>query len=187
MRVGMSITTKRGDRGETDLMYGRRVAKSDFRIAAYGAVDELNAALGLGRAAAAQERPATGDAVAAIQKDLIALMGELATAPGDLDRYEKDGHPRITDSQVEALHDRLRTIEGRGLKFKGWAMPGAGGSPLAAALDFARTVCRRAEREVVDLAESEEDFNEAIIRYLNRLSDLLWLMAREVEADKAGE
>ena len=68
------------------------------------------------------------------------------------------------------------------MRFKGWVIPGAAGSPLGAALDFARAIARRAERDVVDLAESETDFNEAIIRYLNRLSDVLWLMARKAEA-----
>jgi len=179
----MSISTKRGDRGETDLMYGRRVAKSDFRIAAYGGVDELNAALGMARAHAAGENPETEETIADIQGDLVAVMGELATAPEDLPRYEKDGHPKISDEEVEQLNTLVEEIEALGMKFTGWVMPGAGGSPTAAALDFARTVCRRAERDVVDLAETEDAFNEALIRYLNRLSDALWLLARKVEKE----
>ncbi len=178
----MSITTKRGDRGQTDLMYGRRVAKTDIRIAAYGGVDELTSALGLARAQATGPHAWVADEIARIQDEIIALMGELATDPQDLPRYEKDGHPRIGDAQVERVGEIGRAIEKAGLRFKGWVIPGAAGSPLGAALDFARAIARRAERDVVDLAESETDFNEAIIRYLNRLSDVLWLMARKAEA-----
>jgi cob(I)alamin adenosyltransferase len=181
----MSISTKRGDRGETDLMYGRRVAKSDFRIAACGGVDELGAALGLVRAHAAGKNPETGEIIADIQEDLVAVMGELATDPEDLPRYEKDGHPIISDKEVKRLDALVEEIEALGMKFTGWAMPGTGGSPTAAALDFARAVCRRAERDIVDLAETEDTFNEALIRYLNRLSDVLWLLARKIE--KEGE
>ena len=178
----MSITTKRGDRGQTDLMYGRRVAKTDIRIAAYGGVDELTSALGLARAQATGPHAWVADEIARIQDEIIALMGELATDPQDLPRYEKDGHPRIGDAQVERVGEIGRAIEKAGLRFQGWVIPGAAGSPLGAALDFARAIARRAERDVVDLAESETDFNEAIIRYLNRLSDVLWLMARKAEA-----
>lgn len=181
----MSITTKRGDRGQTDLMYGRRVAKTDIRIAAYGGVDELTSALGLARVLAKDETAWVAEEIAHIQEEIIALMGELATDPQDLGRYEKDGHRRITDAEVDRIGEVGRAIEKAGLKFKGWALPGAAGCPLGAALDFARAIARRAERDVIDLAECEADFNEAIIRYLNRLSDLLWLLARKVEA--AGE
>jgi len=179
----MSITTKRGDRGQTDLMYGRRVAKTDIRIAAYGGVDELTSALGLARTQATDQHAWVVDEIARVQDEIIALMGELATDPQDLPRYGKDGHPRIGEAHVERIGEVGRTIEKAGLKFKGWVIPGAAGSPLGAALDFARAIARRAERDVVDLAETEPDFNEAIIGYLNRLSDVLWLMARKVEAE----
>ena len=87
---------------------------------------------------------------------------------------------------MDALHATIRELEGAGVTIRGWATPGAAGSVPGAALDLARTVCRRAEREVVDLAETEPEFNEAIIRYLNRLSDLLWLLAREQERKVGG-
>lgn len=177
----MSITTKGGDRGETSLMYGKRVPKSDIRIAAYGGVDELTSALGLARVAATGIQSPVADEIRAVQEDLISLMGELATDGTDVKRYEKDGYPRITSVEVDRLSALGESIEKEGLKFNGWVIPGAAGSELGAALDFARAISRRAERDVVDLAESEPEFSEHIIRYLNRLSDVLWLLARQVE------
>ena len=178
----MSITTKGGDRGETSLMYGRRVAKSDVRIAAYGGVDELTSALGMARVAAGENHARVRNEIAAIQDDLIAVMGELATAAEDLPRYSKDGFARIGEKEIERLTSLGKELESGGLKFKGWIIPGANGSPLGAALDLARAISRRAERDVVDLAESEPEFNDTLIRYLNRLSDVLWLLARKVES-----
>lgn len=179
----MSITTKGGDRGETSLMYGKRVPKSDIRIAAYGGIDELTSSLGLARVIAARLASPVLDEIRAIQDDLISLMGELATDGSDTKRYVKDGYPRITATEVDRLTALGQSIEKAGLKFKGWVIPGAAGNELGAALDFARAVCRRAERDVIDLAESEPEFSEEIIRYLNRLSDVLWLLARQVEKD----
>lgn len=182
----MSITTKGGDRGETSLMYGRRIAKSDIRICAYGSVDELTSALGLARV---QAKLANDDKIAreiaAIQDDLIALMGEMATDSLDLERYKKDGYPLLGSKEVERLTVLGKEIEAEGLKFKGWVIPGAAGVALGASLDFARAVSRRTERDIIDLAETEPSFNDDIIRYLNRLSDVLWLLARKVEASVA--
>lgn len=179
----MSITTKRGDQGQTDLLYGRRVAKSDLRIAAYGTVDELTSALGMARAQAASEsRAEPVEIIRTIQNELIGLMGELATDPADLDRYHRDGHPAITTAEVERLTALGRDLETRTPKFTGWIIPGAAGDRTAAAIDFARAVARRAERDAVDLAECEEGFNAEILRYLNRLSDVLWLLARVLES-----
>lgn len=178
----MSITTKTGDRGETSLMYGRKVAKSDFRIAAYGSVDELTSALGMARVLGTGANVWVGAEIKTIQDEMINLMGELATDGQDVERYVKDGYPRITEAEVDRLTALGKELEQGGLKFKGWVIPGAAGCPLGAALDFARAVGRRAERDVVDVAETETSFNEEILRYLNRLSDVLWLMARKVEA-----
>lgn len=179
---GMSITTKAGDRGETSLMYGRRVAKSDIRIAAYGSVDELTSALGMARVLGTGDHAWVATEIAAVQDDLIALMGELATDGQDTARYEKDGYPRVGPTEVDRLTALGKKLEEGGLKFKGWVIPGAAGHPLGAALDFARAISRRTERDVVDLAETEPEFNDDIIRYLNRLSDVLWLLARKLEA-----
>lgn len=170
----MSIVTKTGDDGTTALMYGRRVPKHHPRITACGAVDELNAALGLTRATTQDDF--LRENLLPIQKNLVALMGELATANDDWPRYLKDGFPQIT-SQKTAILDRLvQELEGQLPPTKDWVMPG--GNANSASLDVARTVCRRAERHVCELRDAGELTNGEVIVYLNRLADLLWLMAR---------
>ena len=173
----MSIVTKTGDKGTTALMYGRRVSKCHPRVEAYGCVDELNTALGLARATA--EHDFVRDNLLLIQKDLVILMGELATAVEDLSRYVKDGYALVTAPMTGKLEQAVREIESQNLSFKGWATPGA--TVHSAALDLARAVCRRAERRVCVLQEADELRNSEIIIYLNRLADLLWLFARWVE------
>jgi cob(I)alamin adenosyltransferase len=173
----MSIATKTGDGGRTGLMYNRRVSKCHPRVDAYGAVDELNAALGLARASASQA--AQNSRLEGIQKDLVILMGELATQAEDLPRYVKDGYSVVTGDLTAKLDLIVREIETRKVSFKGWATPGA--NLAAATLDVARTACRRAERSVCALHEAGQLQNGEIIVYLNRLSDALWLMAREAE------
>jgi cob(I)alamin adenosyltransferase len=173
----MSIATKTGDNGTTALMYGRRVPKNHPRVEAYGAVDELNAALGLARATAKENF--VGDNLLAIQKDLVILMGELAVASEDLERYVKNGYSLVTPAMTTKLDALVKEIEAQNVSFKGWATPGA--TPNSAALDVARTICRRAERRVCDLQTVGDFHNAEIIIFLNRLSDLLWLFARWVE------
>ena len=174
----MSIATKTGDAGETSLMYGRRVPKTDARVAAYGCVDELNASLGLARVTASH--PFLTEQIYAAQKELIIVMGELATAPEDLDRYLKDGFHLTASAMVDRLTAVVDDLEKNKLgHFKGWAVPG--NTLNGAALDLARTVCRRAERQVATLMAGAEKFNGEILRYLNRLSDLCWLLARYAE------
>jgi cob(I)alamin adenosyltransferase len=169
----MSITTQRGDGGESDLMYGRRVPKTHPRLAACGDVDELNTALGMARAVAARDR--VNAAISARQHELVAVMGELATDDPDLERYEKEGYPKVTVATVEALTTATYALEAEMKeRFSDWATPGAETTACGAALDFARAVCRRAERSAVAAAPA----NREIIRYLNRLSDFLWLLAR---------
>ena len=177
----MSIVTKTGDKGTTALMYGRRVSKCHPRVEAYGCVDELNAALGHARATA--EHPFIRDNLFHIQKDLVTLMGELATAVEDLPRYVKDGYSLVTPQMTHKLDALVKEIEAQNVSFKGWATPGD--TVNSAALDVARTVCRRAERRVCALQETEQLHNAEIIIFLNRLADLLWLMARWVEHQKA--
>lgn len=179
----MSIVTKTGDRGTTGLMYNRRVAKSHPRVEAYGAVDELNAALGLARAAA--HDTFLRDNLLMVQKDLVVLMGELATAIEDLPRYTRDGFSLTSSALTQKLDRLIQEIERQGVDFKGWAMPGE--NMPAAGLDFARTVCRRAERHVCALQEADQLHNDEIIVYLNRLSDLLWLMARWTDRHQANQ
>ena len=169
----MSISTKRGDDGQTDLMFGRRVSKSDQRVAAYGAADELNAALGLVRVSDCEEMTRT--LVPSIQEDLIILMGELATDPEDHPRYLDSGFKLVSTEMTDRLGAEVDRIERDfEIKFKGWALPGEAGLLGAAHLDVARTVCRRAEREAAILTGGDDEVG----RYLNRLSDLLWLLAR---------
>jgi cob(I)alamin adenosyltransferase len=177
----MSIATKTGDDGTTALMYGRRVSKTDPRVAAYGAVDELNAALGFVRATAGD--PFVTAPVLAIQQELVILMGELAVAPEDRERYARGKFKFVEAPMVEALTAIIDDIEkNHRVTYDGWATPGA--SLGSAALDLARTVCRRAERQVVALGETGSPVNPEIIRYLNRLSDLCWLWARWIETPR---
>lgn len=172
----MSISTGTGDDGSTGLMFNRRVLKSSLRVEAYGTVDELNAHLGVARASLEGE---VGSLLLAIQKNLVVLMGELAVAEEDAERYRASAHPKMSDGMLGILDEAVKGIESRSVRFEGWATPG--GTLAAAHLDVARTVCRRAEREVVRLGEGGA-VNPLIIRYLNRLADLLWLMAREEES-----
>ena len=178
----MSIVTKTGDDGSTGLMYNRRVPKSHPRVETYGAVDELNAALGMARAVAARS-PWLHEHILDIQKDLVTLMGELATLPEDFPRYEKDGFPLLTAAHTEKLDALVREIESQNVSYKNWATPGA--NPAAAALDLARTVCRRAERRASALREASQLNNAQILIHLNRLSDTLWLLARWAEANES--
>jgi cob(I)alamin adenosyltransferase len=173
----MSIATKTGDEGETSLMYGRRVPKTDPRVDAYGCVDELNSALGLARASARD--PFLAEQILALQKELVVVMGELATAGEDMDRYLKDGFQRTDVAMTSRLTSVVDDLERRLGKFKHWSVPGA--TMDSAALEFARTVCRRAERRVAALMAEDGKFNREILRYLNRLSDVCWLLARHAE------
>lgn len=177
----MSIATKTGDAGETSLMYGRRVRKTDSRVDAYGCVDELNAALGTVRVTSSD--PFISEQVMTVQKELIHVMGELATAPEDLARYVSDGYQLTSAEMVDRLTAVIDELEkDKLLHFKGWAIPGS--MPVSAALDVARTTCRRAERRVAALLDESASFNREILRYLNRLSDLCWLLARYAEHTK---
>ena len=173
----MSIATRTGDQGTTGLMYNRRVSKTHPRVEAYACVDELNAALGMVRATSKHEF--VSETVLKVQKDLVNLMGELATAVDDLPRFHKDGFKPVTAEWVEELDAQVAAIEAQSITYKGWATPGD--CVNSAALDVARTTCRRAERRVCSLHDAGGLENPEIIRYLNRLSDFLWLLARWVE------
>jgi cob(I)alamin adenosyltransferase len=173
----MSIATRTGDDGTTGLMYNRRLPKHHPRVESYGTVDELNTALGMARATSGSGW--IREQLLATQRDLVVLMGELATHPEDAERYERDGFKRVSADMTARLDAGVAELEGRDITFKGWATPGA--TLSAASLDVARTVCRRAERRVIGLREAEGFENPEVVVYLNRLADLLWLMAREAE------
>ena len=170
----MSIVTKTGDKGETALMYGRRVSKSDPRVNAYGCVDELNAALGLARAFS--ENAFISEQILSVQKDLIIVMGELATAREDMDRYVKDEFKLTSAEMIDRISGVIVDLEkDTSLYPKDWVIPG--GTVVSAAIDFARTTARHAERRVAAL----KNLNPEILRYLNRLSDFCWVLARYSE------
>lgn len=174
----MSIVTKTGDKGETSLMYGRRLSKTDPRVDAYGCIDELTAALGFARSFSTDKF--ISHEILAAQKDLIVVMGELATAPIDRERYVKDGFHVTTAGMVDRITSVIFNLEkDKSLYPKDWVIPG--GTTVSAALDLARATCRRAERHIAAFSAAQKDLNPEILRYLNRLSDLCWVLARYAE------
>lgn len=172
-----SIATRTGDDGTTSLLYGQRVPKNHPQIEAVGVLDELNVALGFAKAT----RPTgTSDmAIERIQRELVGLMGELSCAPSDAARYAASSFSKIGEAELANLDAAIAVIEARQPKFDGWATPGA--NVHAAALDLARTAARRAERQLVGLGSPTPTVRPVLLRYVNRISDLLWLMAREAE------
>ncbi|MBW8780994.1 MAG: cob(I)yrinic acid a,c-diamide adenosyltransferase [Verrucomicrobia bacterium] len=172
-----SIATRTGDDGTTSLLYGQRVPKDHPQIEAVGAFDELNAALGFAKATCP-------DAVRRaeleqIQHNLVALMGELACAEADAARYAASKFERISEADLARLDAAVALIEAQKISFTGWATPGA--NPHAAALDLARTTARRAERRLVALPAHGRTVRPLLLHYVNRASDLLWLLARQAE------
>ena len=171
----MSICTKRGDEGLTDLMFGKRIAKTDDRVEACGAVDELNAVLGIVRNSDISDDMENW--IDEVQKRLVGLMGIIATHEDDHDKYAEKGYSGIETSDVEWLETIISEAESeKGIRFKGWARPGKEGKQASAFLDLARTVCRRSERACWAV---EDDALMTARLFLNRLSDSLWLVARE--------
>ena len=172
----MSIISGRGDLGETDLMFSKRIAKTSLRVEALGSVDELNAALGLARAAEDQADVVT--IIDGIQSRLVGLMGQLATLPEDEERYleKKLRLPLLGGSRMGHRHrPRIRKTR-RPLHRLGKARRGRFPGPRG--LDYSRAVARRAERSVLALHESGEPVPEVVRLFFNRLSDLLWILAR---------
>lgn len=163
----MKIYTKTGDKGETGLFSGQRVHKSHPRVAAYGTLDELNSSLGV--AAASQPSAEVAKAITALQAMLFNLGGDLATilVPPAVGRI-KEEHIRHLEEQIDAMTAELPA-------HRAFILPG--GSLAAAHLHVARTVCRRAEREAVEASQTE-DISENALRFLNRLSDYLFVLAR---------
>ena len=164
------VYTRAGDDGSTGLLYGGRVAKDSAQPTAYGDVDEAQSAIGLARAAAGAE-PELGDMLLGLERDLWVVMAELACNPEKLGRLDEvDGRP--TMAMVERLEGLIDEVSARFDPPTEFVVPGQ--NEVAARLDLARTVCRRAERS--SLAAVVE--GSAVVPYLNRLSDLLWTLAR---------
>jgi len=143
---------------------------------ALGCVDELNAALGVARASGAN--PEWIELIDALQEKLIGLMGQLATLPEDAERYRNTKFPLIEMTDVDWVTTEARKYEAMGIRFTGWARPGAEGCLARANVDFARSVARRAERAIIRLHESGELVPESVRLFFNRLADLLWILAR---------
>ena len=170
----MKIYTRTGDGGDTGLFGGGRVPKHDRRVEAYGQVDELNAAIGV--ALAQEPRTFCRELLETIQKDLFTIGAELATP--DAKKLAKAlGGPPLGAAQVAALEAAIDHYEPQLPALKQFILPG--GVPKGAALHLARTVCRRAERAVVELQRAQETGGlSSVVPYLNRLSDLLFVLAR---------
>ena len=168
----MSIATKRGDGGQTGLPGGVRVSKANPRVECYGTIDELISQMGMARALA--NDPELNDFTRSIQRDLFKVGSAIGTAPGS-----RKPPPEITAEMLAALDREVERIEAMPGILNDWSVPGelAG----SAAFDVARTVCRRAERLAVALYEAGEIENLQILAYLNRLSDVLWLIGRLLE------
>lgn len=166
----MKIYTKKGDTGNTSLFGGDRVSKSSARIEAYGTVDELNSLIGL--AAGYSLSPEGTELAKTVQRYLFILGADLATPPSSKTRIE-----RIGDNEVEQLEKTIDRMEEGLSPLKNFILPG--GSQAGATLHVARTVCRRAERAVVACGKLEgEEISAEVFRFLNRLSDLLFVWAR---------
>jgi cob(I)alamin adenosyltransferase len=170
----MSIATKSGDGGQTELVGGIRVSKADLRVEAYGTVDELNSSLGFARSICSDEE--IRSAVHEIQKTLFSVGSAIAT-PAE----SRKPTTTLTSDDVERLTELVHEIEGRDGVLSDWSLPGA--HPESAAFEVARTVCRRAERAIVRLVESGAPVHPEAIPYVNRLSDLIWLFGRQIELD----
>jgi cob(I)alamin adenosyltransferase len=175
------IYTRTGDDGTTALGTGERRKKYDLRIAAYGTVDELNAAIGLARLHAAQA-PAIDAVLARVQNDLFDLGADLCSP--DKGKGPQGARLTVTDLQVGRLEQEIDAFNANLAPLRSFILPG--GTPGAAYLHLARTVCRRAERLVVELADkSGESVSPAVVKYLNRLSDLLFVASRALNDNGA--
>ena len=179
----MSISTRKGDDGTTSLLFGKRVPKTHPRVAAYGTVDELNSAIGLCRAHGTVQ--ANAELLRAIQRALMAVMSELATDDADQDRFRKKEGASLTTDHLDKLDKAVAAKEAEGGAFRGWEYPGD--NAAQAFFDQARSTCRRAERAVLALGETGAAVRPLLPQYLNRLSDLLWLLAREAARATDGE
>ena len=169
----MRVVPQPGDGGEPGLLYGGRVSKDDPRVEAYGTIDETVAALGLARALSDDDL--VRDTVLFVQKELFIVGAELATDPGHYEKFDEH-FSRVTPEMVQKLHDTIDMIEDMIEMPPTFIVPGA--SAASASLDVARTLGRRAERRATSLYNQSLVVNSEILRYLNRLSDLIYTLAR---------
>ena len=168
----MKIYTRTGDRGQTRLFDGTRVAKNDLRVEAYGNVDELNSAIGSALAFTSDGRIA--ELLQSIQRELLSLGAQLADPKFDAEKFAK---PSLCAEWVAALESAMDELDQELPPLRVFILPGGG--QCGALLHLARTICRRAERTVVELNETTP-LDPTVIEYLNRLSDLLFVLARVI-------
>ena len=173
----MKVYTKRGDDGTTGLLYGGRVDKDDLRTEAYGTVDEACSALGLARASLIDE-PQWHDQVLAVQREMFVLGAQLATHTDHWSQLT-DGVSRVTPAMIDAMETAIDALTEAHPLPDEFVVPGQ--RPAGAAIDLARTIVRRAERTVVAMHRRELLPDDLLVRYLNRLSDYLFVLARSVE------
>ena len=174
-----AVATGKGDDGTTGLLFGGRIPKDDLRTDAYGAVDEAVAALGVARVALRDAGLSDlSELVLRLQRELFVVGAELATNPSAVDRLQ-DGVTRVSEQMLEGLEAELSRLE-EGLEMpREFVVPGE--SAASAALEVARTVVRRAERRIVTLEREMSGASSWVVPYVNRLADLLWVLARAAE------
>ena len=173
----MSIATRKGDTGSTSLLYGQRVPKAHPQIEAVGAFDELNVEVGAARLAATGAR--VRRLLLEVQGCLVALMGEVSCAERDAGRHAKSTFARLKESDLARLDEEIAHLESKGLRLDGWATPGA--NPVSLAFDRARVAARRAERRLCAVSARGRRLRPLLVQWTNRLSDMLWLLARAAE------
>ncbi|HIF45051.1 MAG TPA: cob(I)yrinic acid a,c-diamide adenosyltransferase [Dehalococcoidia bacterium] len=172
------VYTKFGDAGETSLLYGGRVSKNGLNTEAYGITDEAVSAMGLARAMTSN--PKVNDLLRQLQRDLFTIAAELATDPDKYELFQQHFKP-VTAEMVTSLEETIDSLEEEFEMPKVFILPG--GSQASAAIDLARCVIRTAERRVVAMAEADVLTNGLIMAYLNRLGDLLFVLARYEDRD----
>ena len=172
------VYTKFGDKGETSLLYGGRVSKNNAHTEAYGITDEAVSAMGLARAMTSEQR--VKDLLRKLQSELFTIAAELATDPDKYELFKQHFQP-VTPEMVESLETAIDTLEQDMEMPKVFILPG--GSPASAAMDLARCIIRTAERRVVALDEQGLLTNDLVVAYLNRLGDLLFVVARYEDRD----
>ena len=186
MVVLNKIYTRTGDTGMTALGTGERVLKHSPRIAAYGTVDETNAAIGVARLKLREAHPDVDAMLARVQNDLFDLGADLTMPERSEGKTSARAPLRVSDAQVKRLEDEIDAMNGELAPLRSFVLPG--GSAAAAALHVARTVCRRAERGIVELAQlPNEPVSSAALKYVNRLSDHLFVASRYVNARGEGD
>lgn len=171
------VYTRKGDKGETDLMNGERVLKTDVRIEAYGTVDELNSAVGI-------VRPVEPEDISVVLKQIQNHLHIIQSELSNPDANDKPEYPKIDQEHIDILEEYIDKFQEEVGQADDFILPG--GTENGSQIHLARSICRRAERRVVALSV-EEDINENVQKYLNRLSDLLFVVARVVNDRKGVE